>query len=77
MRDEVYVAGVIGKDGAAVVTDIEGAEKAFGEAAMADFVKKTGIDLSASIDVSRPLGDRPETSRRSSGRGACSATRRS
>ncbi len=62
MRDEIYVADVIGNDGAAVITDIEGAEKAFGEAAMADFVTKTGIDLSASIDVSRPLamtGDQP------------------
>jgi hypothetical protein len=54
MRDEIYVAEVIGADGPGVVTDIEDAEKSFGEASLADFVQKSGIDLNATAQP-RPI----------------------
>jgi len=68
LRDDVDAQAVLGPNGGAFLADIDEAQKAFGEAALAEFVKQTKLDIAtatqpgARLAIFRPLAPpRPDT----------------
>jgi hypothetical protein len=55
LSDEVDLAAILGEDGPEVVADIEAAEIAYGEEAIAEFVEEMSIDLEAMDGRSRAV----------------------